>query len=204
VKISPRERRLLMFLAVLAGLLGLRLLYAAATPPGDPTISGGTAAAGPATRPARTKRGRAAELPEEIAVLHLEALDREPRDLAFGRDPFRYGPIPPPPPPPPPSAEELARQAAAAEAARLAAIEAARLAAIPKPPPVTIKYLGSFGPESRRVAVFADESGENLYNARAGEVLEGKFIVDRIGYESVDLKFVDFPDEPARRLPIGG
>jgi hypothetical protein len=69
---------------------------------------------------------------------------------------------------------------------------------------VTLTYLGSFGPKSRRIAVFADESGENLYNARTGEVLEGKFIVDRIGYESVDLKFVGFPDEPARRLPIGG
>jgi hypothetical protein len=86
----------------------------------------------------------------------------------------------------------------------LARIEQARLDAIPKPPPVTLKYLGSFGPAARRVAVFADENGENLYNARAGEVLEGKFIVDRIGYESVDLKFVGFPDEPARRLPIGG
>ena len=54
------------------------------------------------------------------------------------------------------------------------------------------------------MAVFADEAGENLYNARAGDVLEGKFIVDRIGYESVDLKFVGFPDAPAKRLPIGG
>ena len=200
MKVSPRERKLLMILAAVAAVVGLRLLYKVSTPPATPSVSSGAAAA--ATP--RGRRSRAVELPEAMASLHLEALEREPRDLSFGRDPFRYGPIPPPPPPPPPSAEELARRAAAAEAARLAAIEAARLAAIPKPPPVTLKYLGSFGSESRRVAVFADEEGENLYNARIGDVLEGKFIVDRIGYESVDLKFVGFPDEPARRLPIGG
>ena len=82
----------------------------------------------------------------------------------------------------------------------------AALAGIGTAPLVTVNvtYLGSFGPESKRVAVFADESGQNLYNARTGDVLEGKFIVYRIGYESVDLKFVGFPDEPARRLAIGG
>ena len=35
-------------------------------------------------------------------------------------------------------------------------------------------------------------------------ILPQKFIVDRIGYESVDLRFVGFPDVPARRLPVGG
>jgi hypothetical protein len=137
-------------------------------------------------------------------ALDLTALEREPRDLTFGRDPFRYGPAPPPPPPPPPTREELERRRREEEERLARLAEERRLAAIPKPPPVTLTYLGSFGPKSRRIAVFADESGENLYNARTGEVLEGKFIVDRIGYESVDLKFVGFPDEPARRLPIGG
>lgn len=87
---------------------------------------------------------------------------------------------------------------------REAAERAAREALIPRPPPITVVYLGSFGPERRRIAVFADGAGENLYNVRVGEVVEGKFIVDRIGYESVDIKFVGFPDEPAKRLPIGG
>ena len=58
---------------------------------------------------------------------------------------------------------------------------------------MTMVYLGSFGTEKRRIAVFADESGENLYNVRVGEIVEGKFIVDRIGYESVDLKFGRLP-----------
>ncbi|KAB2963045.1 MAG: hypothetical protein F9K16_07595 [Thermoanaerobaculia bacterium] len=67
---------------------------------------------------------------------------------------------------------------------------------------MTLRYLGSFGPRSARIAVFAGGAEGSVLNARQGAILEGKFIVDRIGYESVDLKFVDFPDVPARRLGI--
>ena len=84
----------------------------------------------------------------------------------------------------------------AEEAARLAAIEAAK----PKPPEFTMEYLGNFGPPSRRVAVFSD--GKKIHNALEGEVIDNKFIVARIGYESVDIRFVGFPDTPAQRLGI--
>ena len=65
-----------------------------------------------------------------------------------------------------------------------------------------MRYLGSFGPRDRRIAVFEDPAGGGVFNAREGETLQGKFIVDKIGYESVDLRFVGFPDEPPRRLGI--
>ena len=39
-------------------------------------------------------------------------------------------------------------------------------------------------------------SGEELYNVREGAVLEGKFIVQEIGFESVAIAFVGFPDAP--------
>lgn len=94
------------------------------------------------------------------------------------------------------------RRRAAEEEARRAAEEAARLAAIPKPPEFTLEYMGSFGPANRRIAVFTD--GKKIYNLQEGQVLEGKFIVARIGFESVDIKFVNFPDEPAKRLAIQG
>jgi hypothetical protein len=67
---------------------------------------------------------------------------------------------------------------------------------------VDVTFLGSFGPEARRIAVFLD--GEEVVNANVGDVLKGKFIVEAIGYESADLKFVGFPDAPSRRLPAGG
>jgi hypothetical protein len=126
------------------------------------------------------------------------------RDLVVGRDPFRFGPPPPPPPPPPPSREELERRRREEEERLRRLAEERAAALVPRPPEVDFVYLGSFGPSSRRVAVFSSGEGEKLVNALAGDVLEGKFIVDRIGYESVDIKFVGFPDAPAKRLAIGG
>jgi hypothetical protein len=72
----------------------------------------------------------------------------------------------------------------------------------PQPPEVPFRYLGSFGSPARRVAVFSD--GDAIYNALEGDVLAGQFIVQHIGLESVDLRFVDFPRAPARRLAAGG
>jgi len=87
--------------------------------------------------------------------------------------------------------EERARQ----EAARLAEINR------PKPPPFTLQYLGKFGPEGRPIAVFTD--GKSILNVQEGEVVQGKFIVSQIGMESVEIQFVDFPNWPPQRLPVG-
>lgn len=87
------------------------------------------------------------------------------------------------------------------EARRLAA-EAALAAQGPQLPAIELEYLGSFGPPERRIAVFTD--GAEIYNAVEGEVLQGKFVVAQIGYESVDLAYVEFPEEPPARLAVGG
>jgi len=207
VKLSKRERRLVQFLGLLVVALVLRGLFALASGPATPAP-----AAEPAARRAGEggprfgagARGRPSAIPDRVVELELDRLEIHPRDLTLGRDPFRFAPPPPPPPPPPPSAEELERRRREEEE-RLRRLEQERLERlIPRPPEVTLVYLGSFGPAARRVAVFSDAGREKLYNALAGDVLEGKFIVDKIGYESVDLKFVGFPDAPAKRLAIGG
>ena len=176
---------------------------------GGPGITGGAGGAPPTVgvlpggnRPAAKPP---VELVEELRVADLTA---QPHTFTPGRDPWRFvdpPPPKPPPPPPPPSAEELRRMREEQE--RIAAEqerERERLrkeAAIPKPPPFTMTCLGSFGPADRRLAVFTD--GKTIYNAQEGEVIEGKFIVAHIGYESVDIKFVGFPAWPAQRLAIG-
>lgn len=148
----------------------------------------------------------------DIVTLDLDQLAAAPRDYSPGRNPFAYGE---PPPPPGPTPEELAERARleaerrrAAEEARLAAEERARLLTEnppepprPQPPEFQMTYLGSFGPASRRIAVFTD--GEEIYNALVGDVLAGQFVVQDIGYESVAIAFVEFPDEPPRRFAIG-
>src|SRR4029078_2302220 len=134
--------------------------------------------------------------PRRCVVTPRHDLAVPPRSFTPGRDPWRFGEIPPPPPqppPPPPTAAELAARTAAEQAAARPRAEAERLAEIerntPKPPPFTLKYLGYFGPANARIAVFSDDKGA-VYNVREGGEFQGKFILARIGYESVDIKFV--------------
>jgi hypothetical protein len=150
--------------------------------------------------------GRGAKDAQTVLALRLDALSRVPRSFFTGRDPWRFVEPPPPPPPVPkrPSAAELramqeaeaARQRLLAEQQRIAAEEAA----IPKPPPFTWIYIGNFGPARQRIAVFTD--GKRVWNAREGDILEDKFVVAQIGYESVDIRFVGFPNWPPERLAV--
>jgi hypothetical protein len=143
---------------------------------------------------------------QTVETLHLDALGRTPPGFTTGRNPWQFVEPPPPPPPAPhkPSAAELRAQQEAAEAARRLAEEQARLAAIeaarPKPPPFTWTYLGNFGPAHQRIAVFTD--GQRVWNARQGETLEKKFVISQIGYESVDISFVGFPQVQPLRLAV--
>ena len=75
--------------------------------------------------------------------------------------------------------------------------------AAPRPPPLDLKLLGIFGPESRRIAVLTDGDGW-FQNALEQEVIREQFIVHNIGYESVDFTFVGFPDVEPERIEIGG
>jgi hypothetical protein len=143
---------------------------------------------------------------QTVLPLRIAELDRTPRSFTTGRNPWRFVEPPPPPPPAPrkPSAAELramqeaeaARQRALAEQQRLALEESLK----PHPPPFTLSYLGNFGPTGRRIAVFTD--GKKVWNAREGDVLEDKFVVAQIGYESVDIRFVGFDTVPAQRLAV--
>ena len=131
----------------------------------------------------------------EVVGLDLALLAARSDEFVLGRDPFRYGEVPrpkpqpreeepeirrPDPPPPLPPRDES-----------------------PKPPSIGhLKYLGSFGRNSERIAVLV--SGQEMYNLREGEAFEQSFSIEEIGYESVTIGFVDFPDAPLERLPVGG
>lgn len=192
--LGARERRLLLLLGVLlVGAVAYRF---------GPRLFAGDEAGADADAVARAQVARV-ELPE------LRLPDATPGEEALvpGRDPFRYGnpPAPPPPPPPkPPTKAELEamrlqreqEERARLEAERLRQIEAAR----PRLP-AELKYLGSFGPKARRIAVFND--GTSIVNVPEGEILQGRYLVYKIGFESVDLKFVGYPTEPPVRLAAG-
>ena len=127
---------------------------------------------GPTGAPPSAQASSATAPVREVVALDLGVLRPQENRYGIGRDPFSYEPDPPPPTPPPP------------------------------PSIAHLKYLGSFGPPSARIAVIM--SGSELYNVRQGAVLEGKFIVQEIGFESVAIGFVGFPDAPPQRLAAGG
>jgi hypothetical protein len=70
----------------------------------------------------------------------------------------------------------------------------------PAPPAVGFKFLGTFGPKEHPIAVI--QQGEQILNVRAGDTLFGKFILKKVGYESIDVGFVGFPEAETRRLGI--
>jgi len=192
VTLSRRERNLLALLALLAAGAGLRLLWSAASSPAG-LGGGGSAGGGP--------RGRGGGVPDEVVALRTDLLDPAPQPFLVGRDLFRYGP---PPPPPGPTPEELEARRREAEERRRQAELAAAVPREPQPPPIPFTYLGSFGSEEAKIAVLVDKTTQEVVNARAGDVVAGQFIVERIGFESIDVGFVGFPDTPAKRLAIEG
>jgi len=200
MKVSPRERKLLGLLGLVATVGAFRLLWMAATPPPPPPMPA-SADARPAARGGRT-RGAVAP-PTAVVLLRTDRLDDVPDGFEVGRDLFRFAPPPPPPPPPPPTREELERMRQEAEERRRREEADAIERAKPRPPAITLRFLGSFGPEQDKIAVFTDAAGQSVWNARVGDVVDGKFIVDRIGFESVDLRFVGFESVPPARLAAG-
>ena len=139
----------------------------------------------------------------EVAELRLDALEHKPATYQAGRDPFRFVVRPKPKPAPPPPKPDPAAARRAAEAQREQRRPPPRAQPPrPRPPSIEFKYLGSFGLPGREIAVFSD--GKEILNAFVGDVLQREFVVRSIGFESADIGFVNFPDEPAKRLAVGG
>ena len=163
-------------------------------PGGDPSGDDAPAFAGRARRPAAAKEVN----PEDVPALDPKDFEAgkpksgapdSSRDLFGLADPTKRPvptatPAPPPPgdvrfvgplPPPPPTPT-------------------------PRPPDIAFKFLGTFGPKDHPIAVVL--AGEQIMNVRAGDTLLGKFILKKVGYESIDVGFVGFPETETRRLGI--
>lgn len=138
-----------------------------------------------------------AAIPDEIVGLRLADLDKQSGSFELGRDPFRYGEKPAPPvvytPPPPPPVVVAPPP--------VPCPPNCPVPPKPQPPPVTFTYVGNFGSPGRMVAVLRD--GKEVFNALEGDVLKDQFLIAKIGLESVEVRFVNFPDAAPRRLAIG-
>ncbi|MEM7351327.1 MAG: hypothetical protein AAF657_11005 [Acidobacteriota bacterium] len=186
-QLGQREKRLLMVLALLLPILLWQTIGPMLQGFANRGSGGGRAAA------RVEQRAKARQNLDELrlASLNVESGEYEPQ-----RNIFIYGQEKKPPPPPP-----VVRPPAVARAPR--PVPAPRGPAKPQPPPIDLKLLGIFGPERQRIAVLTDDEGA-IIDALEEDVVREKFIVHRIGYESIDLKFVGFPDVEPERVEIGG
>ena len=174
-----------------------------------PQIKGGSGAREVGTRGQAASAGtfRSAVDSPEVVELRLEDLEKVASQYRPGRDPFRFGEaqaVQTRPPEEPSADAEREVEALAALRRAMEARESRESAGPRRPvlPDLEVKFLGSFGTRQRRLAVFSD--GAEIINVLEGGVLKDHFVVRHIGFESVDVGFVDYPDEPAIRLAVGG
>ena len=195
---SERKKRLLaLALAVIMAFVAWRQLAPYVAKIG----SGGTGLSSTG-RAGRGGESEASPLPE-VVDLRLDELEMEPDRFSSERDPFRFGVERKPPPQPPTQDSESAMRRALREAKEREQLDTApRTPPAPKPPPIDVAFLGSFGPQNRKLAVFSD--GSDIFNVFEGDQLNEKFYVVKIGLESADIGFVEFPEAPAQRLEVGG
>jgi hypothetical protein len=159
---------------------------------------GADASGDDAPAPSRARRGAAKEVnPDDVPVISVadlapttERTSSDPgRDLFELRDPTR-------PPPPTPTPAPIAP----GDVRFVGPLPPPPPTPTPAPPEIAFKFIGTFGPKDHPIAVV--QQGEQVLNVRAGDKLFGKFILRKVGFESIDVGFVGFPESETRRLGI--
>ena len=195
------RRQAALFVA-LAVLLGFALVRWRSKDKPDAVTASRPASAEVGDEPARrSSRDRIREVsPDEVPLISPEDLDSRPsgstaaasRDLFDFRQPTeRPLPTPTPPPPPPPGP---------GDPRFVGPLPPPPPPPTPTPPEITFKFIGSFGPRERPIAVLVQ--ADQVVNARAGDIVFSRFILRKVGYESIDVGFVGFAPTEIRRLGI--
>ncbi|HTY41652.1 MAG TPA: hypothetical protein VMH79_07250 [Thermoanaerobaculia bacterium] len=207
---SRRQAILLASLAVVLLLAVVRWRPGSDAPPPASAARGSRAAAGAVRSggegedggrspvPARGRRAPVKDVnPDDVPVLDVADFapssaraNAEPgRDLFELRDPT-HKPLPTATPAPP----------APGDVRFVGPLPPPPPTPTPKPPDIAFKFIGTFGPKDHPIAVV--QQGDQVLNVRTGDKLFGKFILKKVGYESIDVGFVGFPETETRRLGI--
>lgn len=180
---APKTVRQLGILAVLLVVLVVALTYDRADLSGDPT-----------TRPTRRAAGaRATAARDDVGVVNMPSLaTARPEPEGGARNPFRFRPAAPPP-----SLEPVRRPPAPGE---IAGSPLPTAPPGPPPlPPITLKFIGVVEQSARlKLAVLSD--GRNVFYGKEGDTIEGRYRIERIGPESIDMAYLDGRGRQTLRL----
>ena len=136
--------------------------------------------------PART-RG-AAPVVEAVRMDALKTTRPQPEEGL--RDPFVFEARRPSPPPPPGNAGSGPNGAASMPMAPVGP---------PPPPPIQLKFIGIVNAASTsKIAVLSD--GKNVFYGREGETVDGRYRIERIGVESIEMARTDGQGRQVIRL----
>lgn len=179
----------------------------------------------PTERPRRTGDAAAIAAPPGVEPVRLDLLEPDSGSYNSRRNLFTFKAPPPPPPvkapPPPPPPPDQDKDGIPDFRDNCPAVpnpdqrdvdrdgigtacetdsEVPPPPPAPRPPQFTWKFIGVFGRPDNPIAAFARE-GE-IVNARAGDTIEGKFVLRRIGIESAEIGFVGFPRDVTQKVPL--
>lgn len=176
-----RQQYLLVALVVAAIAAGVIQWRAGAGSASSP------AGAPAAARPAQAAQNRESDGPvTDLRLERLKGPHPEAEDPA--RNPFRFRPKEAPPPPPP-VPQRILPPAPAVPAGP------------PPPPPIPLKFIGLLDAPVRigRVAILSDSRGTVFYG-KEGDIIDGRYQVQRIGTESAELSYADGRGRQTLRL----
>ncbi len=193
---TPRQKRVGL-LGILGALLLLLVIRArpAGSPAPAPIARGVDANAGPRTGFGRRKED-AHVTPDQLPDIDPTALQNRPADTGGPkRDLFKFREPPPPPPKPRPPA-----YTPPGSWNFVGPLPPPPPPPPPTPPAIPFQFTGTIGPAREPIAVLVE--GDRLVLARQGETVDGKFIIRKIGYESIDVGFAGFPEQNRQRIPL--
>jgi len=145
------------------------------------TVTTPTRAAAPAVR------GQASA-PGQVESLRLASLTADkPQPEGGERDPFHFGERPAP------------TRTAAGQPVAAARPQPPVPTGPPPPPPIMLKFIGVVDTaDQRRIAVLSD--GQNVFYGREGEIVEGRYRIERISAESIEMVWADGTGHQVIRL----
>jgi hypothetical protein len=171
-------RRQQVLLAVLATALIVVLWFAWMGGWSGPDQTG--AGGGTSNRQARGRQAAGQTATPQDLDVKLEALGaKHDGPEAIERNPFRF------------EARQRAEAPAPRPPARPVEPEGeATPSGPPQPPPIPLKFIGIIeSPQAGRVAALSD--GRRVFQGRAGDIIEGRYRIVRIGVESIVMEYAD-------------